>query len=225
MKVVFSALCAILLSVPAVFAEEHSASRKPGVSTEAIYSEPYKRASISVDLKNWVLTPGYISSEDRRFGFVLGGYRFKRELEHGGEIFAEPHVGFASGNSLGQTVVLGSRVELESRKWIVASWVDTYRGGKVNFATCEPLAEVSRHIGNGFFFGATSSCYIGPGNEAKEEHAGHEPATAVHAPTEYLYFAGPVVSFRRGRFLGGVSYEVGKHNERFLAGYVSIRWR
>ncbi len=225
MKVVFTALCAILLCVPAILAEEHSAGRKLGASTETIYSQPYKRASITLDRKGWALTPGYVSSEDRRFGFALGGYRFKRELEHGGEIFAEPHVGFASGHALGRTAVFGGRAELESHKWIAASWVDAYRGGKVNFATCEPLAEASRYVGSGFFLGATSSCYIGPANEAKEEHTGHEPAAAAHAPTEYLYFAGPAVSFRRGRFLGGVSYEVGKHNERFLAGYVSIRWR
>lgn len=216
-------LFAFLLILPWVaLAEEHSAGRKVGVSTEGIYSEPYKRASLSVETKGWALTPGYVSSEDRRFGFVLGGYRFKREMEHA-EMFLEPHVGFANGSALGNTAVLGGRFELESRKWMVASWVDTYRGGKINFTTCEPLAEAVRHVGGGLYFGATSSCYLGPGLEP--EQTGEHHAAPTHPEKEYLYYVGPTASWRKGKILLGVAYEIGKHQEKFLSGYVSIRWR
>ena len=223
MKIVFMLMAVLLPST--LLAEDHSARTKLGVSTEAVFSEPYKRASLSLDVKNWVLTPGYASSEDRRFGFALVGYRFKRELEHGGELFVEPHVGLAHGSLLGNTAVYGGRVELESRKFIVAGWVDTYRGSKLHFTTCEPLAEASRHIGGGFFLGVTSSCYIGPGNEAGEEKSPHHKVSALAAVTEHLFFAGPTASYRKGKALFGASYEIGKHGEKFLAGYLNIRWQ
>lgn len=222
MKIVFLLMAVLLPST--LLAEDHSTRTKVGVSTEAVFSEPYKRASISVDMSNWVLTPGYITSEDRRFGFALVGYRFKREMEHGGELFAEPHFGFAQGSSLGTSGLFGGRVELESRKWIVASWIDTYRGGKVHFTTCEPLAEASRHIGGGFFLGVTSSCYIGPGNETGEEKSPHHEVSAHAATTEHLFFAGPTASYRRGKVLVGASYEVGSHGEKYIAGYMNVRW-
>ncbi len=216
----------LVLMVPsALLAEDHSTRTKVGVSTEAVFSEPYKRASISVDVKNWVLTPGYATSEDRRFGFVVLGYRFKREMEHGGELFVEPHLGLANGSQLGNTAVFGGRAELESRKFIVASWIDSYRGGKVHFTTCEPLAEASRHIGGGFFLGVTSSCYIGPANEAVEVKLPHHEVSTHSAPTEYLFFAGPTASYRKGKVLVGASYEVGSHGEKYIAGYMNIRWQ
>ncbi|MFA5991142.1 MAG: hypothetical protein WC794_02780 [Candidatus Doudnabacteria bacterium] len=223
MKIVFclALLCAVLI-VPAL-AEEHSTDHKIGISTELVASEPFMRASISVEKSGWTLTPGVASSEDRKFGFVNLGYRFKRELENGGEVFAEPHVGFAKGNTLGTSAVFGGRMELESHNWLVASWVDSYRGGNVKFTTCEPLAEVARHIGKGFFFGASSSCYIGPANEAAEEKSAHHEAE-THTITEHLFFVGPTVMFRHKRILFGASYEVGKGNERIVAGFANFRW-
>ncbi len=211
------------LALP-MLAEDHPSGVRPGISTEAVISEPYKRASLSVDVKNWVFTPGYITSEDRRFGFALVGYRFKREIEHGGELFVEPHLGLANGSQLGNAVVYGGRMELETHKFIAAAWVDSYRG-KMNFTTCEPLAEVSRHIGGGFFLGVTSSCYIGPGNEAAEEKPVHHEVSTRSVPTEHLFFAGPTASYRKGKVLLGASYEVGSHGEKYLAGYMNIRWQ
>jgi len=219
-------LCLTLLCVTIVpvLAEDHSSGHKASISTEGIVSEPYKRASISIEAKGWTLTPGAISSEGRRFGFVNLGYRFKRELEHGGELFVEPHVGLAKGSTLDTSAVIGARAEFESHNWLVASWVDSYRWGNIKFTTCEPLAEVARHVGKGFFFGASSSCFIGPANEAKKETSvHHEPA--ARTATEQLFFVGPTAMFRHKNVLAGVSYEVGRHSERFLAGFVNIRWR
>ncbi len=219
-RIVFCLVTLVALIIPAL-AEEHSTGRKASVSTEGLVSEPYKRASISFEKSGWTLTPGVISSEGRNFAFANFGYRFKRELEHGGELFAEPHIGFAKGNTLSTSAVFGGRMELESHNWLVASWVDSYRGGSVKFTTCEPLAEVARHVGRGFFFGASSSCYIGPANESTVENHGHHE---VKAHTEHLVFVGPTGMLRLKRALFGVSYEVGKGNERIFAGYANFRW-
>ncbi len=220
-RIVFClALICVVLIVPAL-AEEHSTGHKASISTEGVVSEPYKRASVSFEKSGWTFTPGIASSEKRNFGFVNLGYRFKRELEHGGEVFAEPHVGFAKGTALGSSAVFGGRMELESHNWLVASWIDSYRGGNVQFTTCEPLAEVARHVGRGFFFGASSSCYIGPANEATVETHGHHEEAKAH--TEYLFFAGPTVMYRHKRAMFGASYEIGKGNQRIVAAFLNIR--
>ncbi len=223
-KVVLIALATLTtLTIPAL-AEEHSTGHKASVSTEGVVSEPYKRASLSYETKGWTLTPGAVSSEGRGVGFVNLGYRFKRELEHGGELFVEPHIGLAKGTTLGTSAILGGRFEVESHNWLVASWVDSYRGGNVKFTTCEPLFELARHVGKGFFFGASSSCYIGPANKATEKKsAHHEPV--VHSATEHLFFVGPTVMFRYKKILAGINYEVGKGNERVVAGFLNIRWQ
>jgi len=215
-RVVFLALLCAVLTIPTL------AEDKASISTESVVSKPYKRASLSVEKNGWTLTPGAIASEGLKFGFTNLGYHFKRELEHGGELFVEPHVGLAKGIALGTSAVLGGRIEAETHNWLVASWVDTYRGGSVQFTTCEPLAEVARHVGKGFFFGASSSCYIGSVNETTVEIHGHHE---VKAPTEYIIFVGPTAMFRHKKLLVGASYEVGRHNERFLAGFVNIRWQ
>ncbi|MBI5530793.1 MAG: hypothetical protein HY918_04865 [Candidatus Doudnabacteria bacterium] len=222
MRVRFVLFFFALAALPGYAQEDHSRDQT-SFSTEGIYSQPYKRASFTAGWKNWVLTPGYASSEDRRFGFALAGYRFERKIEHGnGEVFFEPHAGLAHGHQLGNTAVFGARLELETHKWILASWIDSYRG-KVNFTTCEPLAEASRHIGRGFFFGATASCYMGPANEAaaeREHGLRHETIPAI----ERGVYVGPMASWRNSLFLIGTAYEIGKRGDKYLSGYLSIIW-
>lgn len=223
MKVVIWTLCALFSLASVALAEESVNHNKTTFNTETIVSQPYKRASFAVENRGITGTGGFISSEGRKFGFLLGGYKFKKELnDEGNEVYTEPHIGFASGSSTGGLVVFGNRFEVTSKQWLAASWVDHYRDKGLSFTTCEPLAELLRGVGKGFYFGGTSSCYIGPANEHETINGGHE--TTKHQPAEYWFFVGPTLAFRKGGFYVGTSYELGKHNERFLGGYASFSW-
>ncbi len=165
----------------------------PAVAVEALGSSAFSRLSAYAQFGQLRLTGATVRSEGYGFNQVTTGYVFAPLKREDTEFFVEPFVGSAFTRE-GSRLAVGGRFIYLSRSWFMENWTTKYSGHN-GWTNCEPLADVMRHVGKGFYVGAASSCYIGT------EH--HEEKVERHAH----FFAGPGMLYRRGKLDVGASYE------------------
>ncbi len=198
--------------------EAVKASLRPHVGVEGIASHSYSRTTGSVELGSLRFTGGEVFSEGKIFTQGTLGWKFSRgkpssDHHHSQWGFVEPHVGVAEVRGEGGRALFGVRGMYESPRWFMETWTITSpkKGGWTN---CEPLADVFRYVGKGFYFGVVSSCFMGPEpKHGKDSHpAVHHPpaspATTPGTPRVRQFFAGAGVMRRQGKTDVGVSYEL-----------------
>jgi hypothetical protein len=200
--------------------EAVKASLRPHVGMEGLASSPYSRSTGSVELGHLRLTGGEVFSEGKLFTQATAGWKLSRgkpssDHHHSRWGYIEPQVGVAKVRGEGGRALFGVRGMYESPKWFMETWTITTNPKKEGWWTnCEPLADVFRYVGKGFYVGVVSSCFVGPEpKHGKDSHpAAHHPpappATTPGTPRVRQFFAGAGVMRRQGKTDFGVSYEL-----------------